>query len=881
MPKPRRSAVTALVVLALAALPATVRSAPAAEARLGHAVAPTFEAVRLKLDAGQTDYSGSVRVDLRASEPASTFRFHAEGQKLTRLALFQGDREVPVQHQAGDRGVVSVQAAEPLVPGKPYRLEVDFTQPFNTQAVSLYRVQQGSDSYVFSQFEADEARQAFPCWDEPVFKIPYQITIEAPAAHQVVTNTPVESESERDGWRTTVFKKTPPLPSYLLAIATGQFEFTPIQGLGVPGRIVTVRGQSRLAGAAAEMTPRLLAPLEKYFGRPYPYEKLDLIAVPEFWPGAMENPGAITFADNILLVDPATETSLERRYLALVTAHELAHMWFGDLVTLAWWDDLWLNESFADWMGDKVTDQVYPELRHGQQELMDIQSIMALDARPSTRPIRQPVESAENVLQGVDLAYDKGKAVLEMFEAWLGPETFRKGVNAYLKEHEHGSATSADLWRALSTASGQDVGSSMGTFLDQSGLPLVRVEALSGNRLRLTQQRFLGAGVKGDARTWQIPVRIDASDGRTVRSTAVLLKEPAQTVTVDGLSSIAWVLPNAEAQGYYRWSIPEPMLLEMASRATSELDTRERIGFVGNLAALLEAGEVRGDTYLKVLKEFSADPEPQVITSLMRALEKVRGVFWTPELDPAFALYTRQLFGPARDRFGLEGRPGEEEAVSILRPLLLYWLGSPGQDESIQRQAGVLTRRVLAGEAVEPAMIDVSLNLTAIQGDRALFDEYRKRFEGAQTPADRSRYLEALGRFRDAAIQEEALRYALAGPLRPNEVLVLANGVRQAKGTESSDRVMTWMETSYPQIVAKVPPVSLPFLPMIANGCSEERLERARKFFSQPEHQVPGTLEQLGRIADSVQECLRLQQREKKAVTEYLQSLAKGAGTGS
>jgi alanyl aminopeptidase len=420
----------------------------------------------------------------------------------------------------------------------------------------------------------------------------------------------------------------------------------------------------------------------------------------------------------------------------------------------------------------------------------------------------------------------------------------------------------------------------MATFLEQSGLPLVRVEVLSGNRLRLTQQRFLSAGVKADPRTWQIPVRIDASDGHNTRSTAVLLQQPSQTVSVDGLSSIAWVLPDAEAQGYYRWSIPEPMLLEMARRATRDLDTRERIGLVGNLSALLDAGEVRGDTYLKVLKEFSADPEPEVITSLMRAVDKVRAVFWTPELDPAFALYTRQLFGPARDRFGLEAKAGEEEAVSILRPLLFYWLGSPGQDESVQRHAGELARLALAGEAVDPSMIDVSLNLTAINGDRALFDEYRKRFEGAQTPAERSRYLEALGRFRDPAIQDEALRYALAGPLRPNEVLILANGVRQAKGTESADRVLAWMEASYPQIAAKVPPVSLPFLPMIATGCSEERLERARKFFSQPGKQVPGTTEQLARIADLVRDCRRLQQREEKSVAEYLRGLTKNTATG-
>ncbi len=241
-----------------------------------------------------------------------------------------------------------------------------------------------------------------------------------------------------DGWQTVTFKKTRPLPSYLLAIATGPFETVEIPGLGVPGRIVTVQGQSHLASLAIRVTPPILKALESYFESPYPFAKLDFIAVPEFWFGAMENPGAVTYADDLLLLDPAMATVAQRRRQAGVIAHELAHMWFGDLVTMEWWDDLWLSESFADWMGDKVTHQVFPEFAVDVTAAQSTQNILGQDARATTEAIRRPIDSVASVLQGVGLAYAKGNAVLGMFENWLGPEVFRRGVGAYIKANAWG-----------------------------------------------------------------------------------------------------------------------------------------------------------------------------------------------------------------------------------------------------------------------------------------------------------------------------------------------------------------------------------------------------------------------------------------------------------
>ncbi len=487
----------ALLIVLLAPQPAA-----AAGSRLERKVVPTFESVRLALDPAQPAYTGSVRIELHAREATSTFDFHARKINFERLALTRategsppGDRrEVPLQHAAEGESV-RVTTAAPLEPGA-YTLEIDFSADFDSQATGLYRLQADGAWYAFTQFEATDARGAFPCWDEPDFKIPFQVTLVVPKDDLAIGNTPVVRETIAGDRRTVVFEKTPPLPTYLLAIASGPLATVAVQGMPVPGRVVTVKGSARLAQEAARVMPPLVAALEKYFGIPYPYRKLDVLAVPEFWPGAMENAGAITFADRFLLIDPRAASVDQKRSLALIMAHEMAHMWFGDLVTMRWWDDLWLNESFASWMGDRVSDQVFPEFRAELAQVPGMDRAMRTDALLSTRAMRQPVEGVENLEQLADeLAYDKGQAVLTMFERWLGPETFRKGVVDYLKAHQWGNAAAADLWASLSKAAGKDVGAAMATFLDQPGVPLVRAEVTPDGRVRLTQCRFLNYGV--------------------------------------------------------------------------------------------------------------------------------------------------------------------------------------------------------------------------------------------------------------------------------------------------------------------------------------------------------------------------------------------------
>ena len=853
-----------LVFLSLAWLvPPAVQ---AADARLGTDVVPTSQAVDLEIDARGVDYRGSVRIELEVKRETNSFRFHAEGLTLGKIALQGALGEITAQHEAESDEVIRVFTEAPLAVGK-YSLAIDFSNTFDTQAVSLYRMEKDDVGYVFTQFQADDAREAFPCWDEPQFKIPYQMTLRIPELHLAISNTPIESETVEDGWRVVEFKQTKPLPSYLLAIAAGPLETVAMPGLGVPARLVTVRGQSHLTGLAAEMTPPILKALETYFERPYPYAKLDFLALPEFWPGAMENAGAVTFADRVLLADPNDASVAQRRSMAGVIAHELAHMWFGDLVTMVWWDDLWLNESFATWMGNKIVAEVFPEFGTAITVAESTQGVLTQDARATTRAIRRPVESAKDLLDGLGLTYQKGRAVLGMFEQWLGPEVFRRGVIAYLEEHAWGNAVAADLWRALDKASGKGVSIAMATFFEQPGFPIIDVELTEAGRLKIQQARFRNHGTSSADVSWQIPVALKVSNGGAASVETTLLTAATQTLSL-GEEKPAWVFPNASANGYYRWRLPTEDLVSLAQHASSVLTSRERVELIGNVSALLAAGSLSGDRYLEVLAELANDPDPLVISSLINALGAVKVAFVPGDLEEVFAAYVRRTLGPAMKRFGLKRVAGEAEAVSLVRPRLFAWLGREGRDPSVLAASRALAESVMAGKGVDPSLTGVVLQLAAIEGDRKLFDEYVERLENAPAPAERRRYLGALGAFASVELREAMFHYTLAGPLRPNEIFSPLRGA----GTDAAGRDMTyrWMTENYDALVQRMPPQFASFMPFFAGGCSGERLESAKVFFADPKHSVESTAKQLAQVAEQVGDCVSLREREGAAVAEYL-----------
>jgi len=869
-----RANIAALLLLLLPLAGPAAAGVQDAMERLPRDVKPTFQSIHLNLDPSQKKYTGTVRIELTVAGEQKALAFHAQSMSLTRARLEGTKGTTPLAtHEERDGLVRAVREdGAPVAPGS-YALLLDFTNDFDERATSLYRLMVDGEWYAFSQFEAIDARAAFPCFDEPSFKFPYQITVTSPANLSVVTNTPIERERTEGDRRTIVFARTKPLPSYLLALAVGPLEFTPVPGTSIPTRIVTVKGKRHLTGAAVQTTPPLLAALETYFGRRYPYEKLDILAVPEYTYGAMENPGAITYTDQAILFDQASMSIGQRRTLVRYTAHELAHMWFGDLVTMEWWNDLWLNESFAEWLGNKISDQVYPELETNVSRLGETQRAYAADANLTARPIRQEVKSAGALMQSADaLMYQKGEMVLGMIEQWLGPDVFRRGIIAYLKKHEWGSAVEDDLWSALAEVSGRDVGAVGATFFTQPGIPLVRVERLEGSRVRVRQSRFLTYGLRDSvARRWRIPISFKYPTARGVITHTALLTAEEEVLSLPGLEARdVWIHPNAEETGYYRWTLPSESMARLANHSVDVLTPRERFGFLLNANALLTGGDLSGVDYLRLLEASGHDPHPAVLRAVADGVATAYGYFVTGDIKESFAAFVRRTLEPALDRIGLEPVSDESASTSSLRPSLFGALAEWGDRTDLRAFARQATKDYLHGGTVDPSMIGEVLRVAALDGDAALFDALQERFEKGGVPSERGRILAALGSFQSPELRARALAYNLSGPLKPQEHYAIPRAMGRVP--EYEDEIWAYAQDNYAKITGMLPPFYLIYYPWMAAGCSAARLEEARAFFADEAHSPPGTETELKKVDAAVTQCIGLREREGAAVGDYLRA---------
>src|SRR5580704_803778 len=461
-------------------------------------IQPTSYQADLTLDPGKDTYSGSISISMQVNKPVETIWLNQE--KLTIKSAVLTSRGV--EHRAhivpGGDDFVGIAFDAPL-PADAAVLAIGYTGEVVTKnSIGIFHQQESGNWYLFSQFEATDARAAFPCFDEPSYKTPWQLTLHFPSGNSAISNTPPASETSANGVKTVVFKETKPLPSYLVAFAVGPFEYVNAGVAGkkkVPVRIVVPKGKAGEAKYAAEVTATILTRLEDYFGIPYPYEKADQVAIPNTAGfGAMENVGMVTYEQNIILADPKTDRIGRQRGYASTAAHELAHQWFGDLVTTAWWDDIWLNEAFATWMERKLIAEWKPEWQTRVSDVSDKLGAESDDSLISVRKIRQPITSKDDINNAFDtITYQKGASVIGMFENLMGPEEFRKGVQGYLKQYAFRATTAAEFLDSLSTSSKRNVTTAFSTFLNQAGVPIVTVALdCTGAKpaLKVEQERF-------------------------------------------------------------------------------------------------------------------------------------------------------------------------------------------------------------------------------------------------------------------------------------------------------------------------------------------------------------------------------------------------------
>ncbi|HVX66058.1 MAG TPA: M1 family aminopeptidase [Bryobacteraceae bacterium] len=857
--------------------------APAPPAlRLPDTVAPIRQMVDLTVVPSAEGFHGSTDIEINVRRPVPVIWLNASELSIENASFSSAAGRVKARVIPGGADFVGLAFDQPSAGGKG-TLHLAFKGKLNTQSSSgLFKNKIGEDWYAFTQFESIDARRAFPCFDEPAFKIPWQVTLHVKREHMALNNTPQVSESEEaDGMKAVRFAETRPLPSYLLAMAVGPFEAVEAGTAGaqhVPLRIITPRGMRSQAKYAAEVTPQILTALENYFGIPYPYTKLDSIAVPLFF-GAMENPGLITYGQTMILSDPARDTAGRQRDYASVAAHEMAHIWFGDLVTTSWWDDIWLNEAFATWMAGRTLQTWKPEWHEDVNGAIERQDAMVTDSKLSARRIRQPANSKDDIANAFDnITYGKGAAVIYMFEQWLSPETFRKGVQGYLKKHADGNATAADFLAALSAAAGRDIAPSFSTFLDQAGVPLLTAELKCGAGktpvVAVSQRRALPLGSKPPApQVWQIPVCL-RYEGGTGGACTLVTQAKAEIPLPEAKSCPAWVNLNSGQAGYYRTLYRGGLLKSLLAGHGEHLNATERVGVLGDIEALMRSGDIPAAEALAAVPEFAGDSTRQVVTSTISIVQSVGFQLMPEELRPNFQRFIRKVYGARARELGWSSKPGESDEVRLLRPELISLVANQGEDAELIAEASRLARQWLDDRnAVQPDMVGVVLSTAAAHGDQALYERMLAELNRSSDAREHQELYGALGAFRSPAIVKSNFQLLLDGKADPREGIGMLFGPLYNYATRALPFEL--VRAHYDQLVARLPraadsdtSAALPTLG--AAFCDSSRRAEVASFFKERMARAVGGPRNLAHALETVDQCIAIRGAQEAGIAAFL-----------
>jgi len=836
--------------------PALVVAAENADYRLPAGITPTSQVIELRLDPSTPDYSGTTTIRLTIDKPVDRIGLHQLDLDMTRIVLTSADEMRTLQPSAGEWDISWLSDGSGIAPGD-YELNIEFAGSYSTDALGMHRVSFEDNDYVFTQMEAMYARRAFPVFDEPSFKIPYQLTIVTPGELVVVANTPVESRTEQDGWQRVTFMATPPLPSYLLAYAVGPLDRVPIDGLDVPAFVYTPKGRSGEVGFVTRETPTIVKALEDYFGSKYPFRKLDFIAVPEFAFGAMENPGLITYRTDLLLIGDEASGSIAERAL-MVIAHEVAHIWYGDLVTMAWWDDLWLNEAFASWMAWTVMENSYPQF---ESNLMLTQEYaFPSDQRTSSKAIRKPVQTEEDALASAGLNYTKGNALLRMIERYVGKDVWQKAIRAYIEKHAWGNTTERDLWDAVSVESGLDVHAIASDFLNQPGFATVIIDENG----QVTQQRYLTEGREAADLAWQIPLNVKYKADYKVKQTFLLLQKDGGTLDIP--SDTDWVFPDAGGNGYYRWQTSLEQLYRLVDDI-DELTDREKIAVLGNSEALLNAGKLSLADYMFVINTLIRERHPLVFLPALEKLITIGNEFVDAKTDEAFARFVDSALTDRFQEVGIDRRPGDSEAIIQMRPRLLRALGQFGSDEAARKAATLLTDKYFESADSVPSGIALeAMRVTALNDDGSKYDRYQKAYLSSTSERQKSNILSAIY-FDNPDIVAKHLDFSISPAVPAGDA---TKGIYAFGGLlDDPSAVYDWLEENLDAFKAKIPAFYHPMLPQVlGDTCSPTGLQLLIEFFDQRDEKYA---ESLARTVESAESCIDRRKRHAADLQKFLQ----------
>ena len=856
-------------------------------------VVPSEVALELTIDPAQQRFSGHVSLRVDVAAPTDTIWMHGRDLEITKAVYTPADGN-PVEltaSQVHESGVLKLVAPSTIAAGKGV-IAIDYDAAFG-QLQGAYRVKPDGRDYVVTQMEPLGARYTFPGFDEPSFKQPWDITLIVPDADVAVANAPeVRTEDLPGPMKKIVFERTEALSSYLIAFAVGPWDVQPGPDIAANGnrsapiqlRGIAANGQGDKMTYSLAHTPEIVIALEGYFGTPYPFAKLDNLAAPDFWAGAMENAGLIVYRDSLMFPD---ETSAVGRRQAFwgVSAHELAHQWFGDLVTMKWWDDLWLNEGFATWMGNKIHGQLQPQAHTDRGLLEGALGAMGADSLASTRRIHEPIKDFTDIQSAFDgITYQKGAATLVMFENFIGPEQFRTGVRGYLKKHARGNATSADLIGAVSAQSNDPEGISRAfySFIDQPGVPFVKVDLDCSGRspaLVLQQQRYLPIGSTASAdQNWGIPMTVRYADGGTVREQKALVSgQQARIELADATSCPTWVMPNAHGTGYYRFALT-PALQQSLSEAFAQLDEREQRVYADSVTAAYGAGQLTPSQLLAALPQFASADVRQTVTAGMYNTE------WMSErlLDDeaargAFHAQVAGIYRPRLEQLGLTAKEGESDDDSLLRTSLIGFFAETLEDKAIRDTLGKQGRAVLGldsggklnVDAVSQDLRGTALSVAVKDGGTTAYDAAEKHFRASQDAVLRSQLLGAMGGTTDPALAARSRALVFEeGLLRRNEIFAAVGGQTGEDATRPALR--DWIDAHFSELEAKLAPAGSALVSLYsADMCSTTEASALQDKFGKRMENIEGGPRELKQTVEVIGMCEAQVQARKGQPLEF------------
>jgi aminopeptidase N/puromycin-sensitive aminopeptidase len=839
--------------------------------RLPQTVRPESYTLTLAPDLKAATFSGVESIDLTLAEPMNSITLNAAEIAFESVTVTAGGKQQKATVALNnEKEQATFTFPEKLSAGKA-TLAIHYTGILNNQLRGFYLSKTAKRNYAVTQFESTDARRAFPCFDEPAFKATYDVSLVIDSADTGISNGPIVSDTPGPiaGKHTLKFLTTPKMSTYLVAFLVGDFQCTAGESDGVAIRVCSTPDKVALTPYGVEVAKYVLHYYNTYFGIPYPLKKLDLIGLPDFEAGAMENFGAITYRETDLLLDPGTASVGAKKEVALVIAHEMAHQWFGDLVTMQWWDNIWLNEGFATWMENKAVAHMHPEWNIDQTVISGLDGTLDLDAQPTTRAIRAKAETREEIEQMFDgISYGKASDVLLTVENYLGEETFRQGVHNYLAAHLYANATAEDFWGAQTTTSHKPVNKIMESLVSQPGEPILTFSEPANGQVAVAQKRFfMSPSIQPDpAQKWTFPVCFKTASGEDCQ-----LISPADSALKAPAGGLFFA--NAGGKGYYRSAYPPSIYAALVSQVETTLTPSERISLIGDEWAQVRANKATAGDYLDLVAAVKSDPGAEVIDE---AAEGVRTIFArvaaTPEEKAAISAWIRKTFAPEYARLS---PPADTDSANTreLRSELFSILGYYGKDPAVIAQALQLAEKFLA----DPGSVDATLGQTALvisarNGDAALFDQLQKVYETSTNPEIQENALRLLPQFADPALARRALDYAVTSKVRNQDAAIQFAIALQIDAT----RELAWkyIQDHWETVHALLTPeLGNALVSSTGTFCSEEDRDSVKQFFA--EHKVAAADQALKHAIEGIDGCIEMRMLQEPKLKQWLGAQAK------